>query len=193
MLHLQTGVHLHEVEPVRPKPVGGINDELNGARAFVPNRLGSTYGSLPHRGTHLRGHSRRGGFFNHLLVAALERAITFKQMHHICAVTKHLHLDMARCVDVLFYENSGVAKRRCGLPLCAGQRIGKILGPVHAPHPLATATSHGFDQHRIADFSGAGLKPVLGRAVIPRHHGDASLHHQGLGRVLQTHRPDCIR
>src|SRR3954464_11627470 len=75
MLHLQPGVHLHEEEPIGPEPLARIGDELDRARARIPDRAGRLDGPPAHGFAHLRRHARRGRLLDYLLVAALERTI----------------------------------------------------------------------------------------------------------------------
>ena len=70
------------------------------------------------------------------------------------AVTEHLHLDMARALDIFFDQDMVIAKARRCLAPATGQRIGKILGPFDQPHPLAATARNRLDQHRIADAIG---------------------------------------
>ena len=120
MLHLQSRVHLHEEElhglglVIRRL----LDDEFHRARADIVHRLGRRHG----RGAHLRtqgfGHAGGRGFFQHLLVAALHRAIAFKQIHAVALrVAKHLDLDVARALHILFNQHRIAAKAVDGFAL----------------------------------------------------------------------------
>lgn len=94
---------------------------------------------------------------------------------------------MARLHQIFFQQHLLVAEGIGGLALCTGQCGGEVLRAVHAAHPLATATSHGLDQHRIADASGF-FGQQLGRLVIPvitRHDRNLRLFHQRLGGTFR--------
>ena len=90
----------------------GVGDELDGAGADIVHgarrqhrRIGDGFA---------RGvvHARRGRFFDHFLVAALQRAIALEQMHDIAVrIAEHLHLDMARALHVHFQQHAIVAER----------------------------------------------------------------------------------
>ena len=60
----------------------------------------------------------RGRFLDHLLVAALERAIAFEQMNDIAmTIAEYLHLDMTRALNPFLDEHDIIAKTRLGLAL----------------------------------------------------------------------------
>ena len=195
VFHLQTGIHFHEPEPVGAQPVRAINDELNRPCALVSDRLGGTHTGGPHRGAHLFGHARSRSFLDHLLMASLQRAVPLEQMHRFFAITKDLHLDMARFTDKLLDQHGVIAKGCPRLGTGRGQRIHEIRRFFHQAHALAAAASHGLDQHRIANGVSRTrqMLGVLVVAVIPWHHGHACLMHQSLGGILQPHRTDRFR
>ena len=195
MLNLKPRVHFHEPETVRAQPVRAVDDKLDRARALVADGLGRAHRRHPHRLAHLGRHAGRGSLFDHLLVAALQRTVTLKEMHRMGAIAKHLHLDMARLFHVFLDQHGGVAKGGLRLALRRGQRRRKIARAFDQPHTLAAAARHRLDQHRIADFPGRTrqIGRVLVFAVIARHDRHARLVHQGLRRILQPHRPDRIR
>jgi hypothetical protein len=52
-------------------------------------------------------------------MAALRRAIAFEEMHGVAEiVAEHLHLDMARPVDIFFDQHAVVAERGFRLAPC---------------------------------------------------------------------------
>ena len=73
VLHLQAGVHLHEEKfHGFGLVVGGLlDDEFHRARAHVVDRLRGGHGGCAHLRTQGFGHTGGRGFFQHLLVAAL--------------------------------------------------------------------------------------------------------------------------
>jgi hypothetical protein len=190
MLDLQPRVHFHEEEPVRPKPVGDIGDELHRARAAIIDGACRPHGSLAHRPAHLRRHARRRRFLDHLLVAPLQRAVPLEQMHGIAMpVAKHLDFDMARLHQVFFDQHRAVAEGRLSLPPRRLKRCAEILRPVDAAHALAATARPRLDQHRKADGdSPFGQKrSILVVAMIARNHRYPGLLHQRLCRILQAH------
>jgi hypothetical protein len=120
MLDLEPRVHLHEPDAVGAKAFGRIGDELDRARADIVDRLGRLDRRLADRGSGRLVHSGRRRFLDHLLVAALERAVALEQVDDIAvAVAEHLDLDMARPLDIFLDQHPVVAERRSGLPLAA--------------------------------------------------------------------------
>ena len=94
MLDLQAGVHLHEVEA----SPSGVDDELDRAGADVADRPGRGDGGLAHAGAQRRRSCPGAGrLLDHLLVAALHRAVALEQVDAVAvAVGEDLHLDVAR-------------------------------------------------------------------------------------------------
>src|SRR5205823_1347157 len=83
---------------------------------------------------------RRGRLLDNLLMAALDRAVALPEMHDIALrVAKHLHLDMARPLEIALEENAVVTKRARRLALRADQRAGEFVGAGHDAHATAAA------------------------------------------------------
>ena len=80
MLDLQAGVHLEEVEAL----VRSADDELDRAGGLVVHRLGQRHRLLAHRLARRRVEERRRRLFDHLLVAALDRAFALMQVDGSC-------------------------------------------------------------------------------------------------------------
>ncbi len=96
MLDLQPGVDLEEVELP-----GRIDDELDRAGADVADRLAERDRGLAHRGAApgIERHRRR--LLDHLLVAALDRALALVEVDDVAVgVADDLDLDVARPLDV---------------------------------------------------------------------------------------------
>ena len=138
----------------------------------------------------------RGGFLEHLLVAALQRAVALAEMHAgAAAVAQHLDLDMARPAEILLEVDGVVAEG--GLGLGAGQREGlaRRLGVLDHLHAAAAAAGHRLDQHRIADLL-AERHDLVDRADRPgraRHQRQAELLGGLLGHDLVAHHADVLR
>ena len=193
VFNLQAGVHLHE--PKAAVAQIALGDELDRAGTRVADRLGRLDGSLAHRGAKGVSHAGGGGFLDHLLVAALQRTVTFEKVDDMAmVVAKDLHLDMAGVGDIAFDQHGGIAKAGKGLALGTLQSGGEIGRTLHQTHPLAATASTGLDQHGIADLRRLirQKRAVLTRTVIARHHRHARAFHQRLGRVFQPHGPDRI-
>ena len=188
VLDLQPRVHLHEVEAAVL-----VGDELHRAGADIAHRLGGIDGRLAHRGAAFARHARRGRFFQHLLVAALHRAVALEQVDAVAmAVAEDLDLDVPRPQHVLLDQHMLVAEGVLGFALARGQRGLEVLRLVDAAHALAAAAGTGLDQHRIAD--GRRLVGQEGRllvvAVVAGRQRHAGLGHQRLGGRLAAHRAD---
>ena len=143
----------------------------------------------------LAGDDRGGRFLEHLLVAALQRAVALAEMDRVAlAVAEHLELDVARVAEVLLEIDGVVAER--GLGLVAGllhQRL-ELVGPGADLHAAPAAARGGLDDHRIADLLGdlRRLDGIGDRAVGARHQRQAELAGGALGLDLVAHRADVL-
>ena len=173
MLDLEARVHLHEPDAVGAQALARVGDELDRPSALVIDRLRRLDRGPAHRGAGRFVHARRGRFLDHLLVAALERAIALEQMDDIAVgVAEHLHLDMARAVDPFFEEDDVIAERARRLALAAFERVLEVLGAVDLAHALAAAAGDRLDQHRIADcrrFLGQPLGALVVTDIAGSH------------------------
>ena len=193
VLDLEPGVHLHEPEPILAQPPGSIRDELHGAGAAVTDGPRRGDRGRPHRRAHRVRHARGRGLFDHLLVAALQRAVPLEQVHRaaVC-VGEDLDLDVARGGDAALDQHPVVAEAGTGLAPRPFERIGESGLGVGAPHPLAAAARDRLDQYRKADAAGVVEERslVLRLAVVAGDHRHPGFLHQALGRILQAHRAD---
>ena len=106
VLDLQAGIHFHEIETAV-----FIQQKLHGAGAAVVNGLGGLYRGVAHLLAQGLAHARSRSLLNHLLVAALHRAIALGQIDTIAGViAKHLELDMAWPRQVLLHQHGIVAE-----------------------------------------------------------------------------------
>ena len=110
MLDLQAGVHLDEEE------LAVLVQELDGADAEVAELAHGVDHDLADPVALLGVEGGRGGLLQHLLVAALQRAVALAQMHDVAvAVGDHLDLDVARLAEVLLQIDRVVAEGGLGL------------------------------------------------------------------------------
>ena len=184
MLDLQPRVHLQEEGFV------ALDDELHRAGVDVADGargiLGRPVQPLAQR---VRQVGRRR-LLDHLLMAALQRAVARVQMGDAAvAVAEHLHLHMARPLQVFLQQHSVIAEGGRGLASGAGQLCGEILRPQHRPHALAAAAGAGLNQNGEADARGLGRQQriVLRLTMIARHGRHAGRHHQPLALGLAAH------
>ena len=94
------------------RPSRRVGDELDRARADIVDRLRRLDRRLAHRRARRLVHARRRRLLDHLLVAALQRAVALEQVDDIAVrVAEHLHLDMARALDIFLDQHAVVAER----------------------------------------------------------------------------------
>ena len=186
MLDLQAGVHLDEVE------LAVLVEELHGAGAAVLELAHRRGGQLADHPALLGVQRRRGGLFQHLLVAALQRAVALAEMHagsH--AVAQHLDLDMARMVEILLEIDRIVAEG--GLGLGAGERegLGRRVGVVDDLHAASAAAGDRLDQHRPADLAAERHHLVERSRPVPASRGPAAGRAPGRSAWPRSCRPSC--
>jgi len=139
------------------------------------------------RGSQRRAEAERRRLLNNLLVAALRRAVTLKEVDDVARiVTEHLHLDVAAGLDVLLNQHGVVAERCRRLTCCGLQRVRECLGVGDDAHALATATRCSLDQNRIC------ISRHVARIEL-RGHRHASLLGDRARLVLATHRVHDLR
>jgi hypothetical protein len=135
------------------------------------------------------------GFFEHLLVAALERAVALAQMDRLAlAVAKDLELDVARVAQVLFEIDRRVAEGGLGFRAGLLHQPFEIVGAGADLHAAPAAARSGLDDHRIADFLGdlSRFLDIRDRAVRAGHQRQAERPCGALGFHLVAHRADVL-
>ena len=175
------GAPLHRLRLV---VAGLLHNEFHRARAHIVHCACCCHGRRAHLRTQGLCHAGGGGFFQHFLMAALHRAVALKQVDVIAlAVAKHLDLDVARALRILFNQHRAVAKAALGLALAACQGSGKVARRLHNAHALAAAASAGLDQHGVANAVRLALQErgVLVGAVVAGHQRHTGALHQLLG------------
>ena len=115
VLHLEAGVHLEEVE------LAVLVEELDGAGVVVAAGLRDLDGGRAHGLADLVGEVGRRALLDQLLVPALGRAVALAQPQRVAVlVGQHLHLDVARPLEVALEVDLGTAEVGLGL---AGRRL----------------------------------------------------------------------
>ena len=108
VLDLQPRVHLEEVEAAVL-----ADDELDRAGRLVVDRLRERDRLLAHRPARRVVEERARRLLDHLLVAALDRALALPQVDAVpVRIAEHLDLDVARLLDELLDEDAVVAEAR---------------------------------------------------------------------------------
>ena len=173
MLDLQPGVDLEEGRLLAI----GVVDELDGSRPSGTGPSGPTAApTRPWSGATASGRARGRRLLDHLLVAALERAVALAERHHPpVAVTEDLHLDVAGPLDQSLEEHT--AGRGSSAPATrdtdskapatsSGEPHGWI--PMPPPPPVAfTMTGYrARRRHRRASAT-SPTRPVPGSSGTP--------------------------
>ena len=181
MLDLEAGVHLEERERVG----GDVDEELDGARRAVVHRLARAPGrGLEHARAQRIGQSGRGRLLDHLLVAALGRAVAVAEgrRHAPVAVAEDLHLDVARVREPALEVDALVAERRAGLAAHAVERVGEVSASSQHAHADPAAAGGRLQHHGIADGPRALERSSTDSTIaLPGKQRDA----RGLGCVAR--------
>ena len=183
MLDLQPRVHLEEEE------LPGVDrEELDRPGAGVADRCGGVARGgeelLPHAGGAL--HQRAGRLLEHLLVAALDRALALAHRpHRAVGVGHHLHLDVPTALEVALAEHRIGAERRGRLALRGGDLVGQRIEVAHHAHSASAAAGGGLDQH-----GELGGRDRLGIEIGEHRHARSG--HPLLGLDLGTHGVDGL-
>ena len=150
----------------------------------VPDRACERDRGVAHRGAQLRVEGGGGGLLEHLLVAALDRAVALAQRDHgAVQVGEQLDLDVPWPLDVPLAEDGAVAERRFGLPLRRCERLLELVRPADDAHAAAAAARRGLDEER---------EPELVR-LAARDDGDACLDRDSLRGQLVAALPERVR
>ncbi len=180
MLDLDARVHLDEDVLAGALP-GRVDEELDGARVHVADRLGEGDGVAVERCAQLVVEVRRRRDLDDLLVTTLHRAVPLEQVHGVTRrVGEDLHLDVARPHHGLLEEDAGVAERGAGLAHRLGDRGRQLRRRLDAAHAAPAAAGDGLDEDREADVGGLRDERVdvvgrLGRAQHGHARGDRVL------------------
>ena len=191
MLHLEAGVHLHEIELLRLQ----VEDELHRARAHVadlPGDRGGMAKTLLAQGVRQRGGTR---LLDQFLVVPLHAAIAQAQnAHRSVLVAQHLDLDVAKRDDALLQVAVRVAEGALRLDADLRERVPEVLRPVDPANALAATAVDRLEHHRKTDrFRHFERRVRVGEdALAARHDRDTHLH-RGLDRVrLVAHPPHRV-
>ena len=192
MLDLNSRIHLDEV----PTATVGVEDELDGAGALVFQIADQRDGSFRHLPPHVRRQHGRRGFFDKLLMPALDAAIALPQMHGIAVfVSEDLDLDMPHFREKAFEINLRIAERRRSLGRRLGEESAKLVHARGNPHPASAAAARRLQQQRKADLSGNLRRRLcVGKSLRrTRHDRDAVARGDPPRFDLVAHRADCFR
>ena len=167
MLDLQPRVHFQKEEAL---VLAG--DEFHRAGAVVADGFGERDRLLAHFPARCFVEQRARRFFQHFLIAALDRTFALAEIDDMAVlVAEHLDFDMARIGDEFLDEDAVVAEARFRFGTGAGKTVRHFVTRMGNAHALAAAAGGGLDHHRIADLVGdlGGLLLVLDDAEIAGH------------------------
>ena len=190
MLHLNAGVHLHEVE------VQVVVDEvLDGSGVVVADGLAEADGGLAHALTEIIRHERGGALLEDLLVAPLEGAVALAEVDDLAVlVAEDLKLDVVGVDDQFLDVDIGIAEGLLSLHAGAVEALHEASLVVGHAHAATAAAGDGLDHDGIADFAGDldGLLFIRHDAVATGGDRDTRLLGAFAGTVLVTHEADRL-
>lgn len=126
-----------------------VQQELDGARAAVPDMAGEGDRIDAHLVTQLGVQVRRGRQLDDLLMATLHTAVTLIEMDHVAEVVRqNLHLDVAWIDHCLLEIDRRVPERRLGFPAGGFDRLRKRRDIADTTHTPAPATGNCLDEQR---------------------------------------------
>ena len=133
----------------RKKNSRSSSDELGRARADVADRAREADRGVAQLRAQGRVETGRRRFLEHLLVAALHRAVTLTQrQHRAVGVGKQLNLDVPWPFEVALEVDAVVAEGRLRLALRCSDRVGELARRAHDAHPAPAAARRGLDDQR---------------------------------------------
>src|SRR5687768_13950423 len=190
VLHLDAGVHLHEVE----RSVL-VEQHLDRAGADVVDRLRAGDRRIAHPLAQIGRHRRAWRLLDELLMPPLHRAVTLAEVDHPAElVAEDLELDVSRPHEVLLDVDVAVAERRQRLAARERERPLELVGVLGDAHPLPAPARRGLDDHREADRSGEleRLLDVFHRTGRTGDDGNPDGGHRLSRRRLVAHDADLF-
>ena len=174
MFHLHTGIHFNEIEMFFIL----IHKELHRPRIEVIDILHQFDGGTADIFAQLLRKRPGRRHFNHFLMAALDRAVTFKQMNNMSRfITENLHLDVLRIHDTFFHIHLIAAESHFRFRLRAVIRLLQIFHAIHIPHTPSAAAIDRFNHDRETVFLGksSDLIKAFHSTVCAGNHGNLRL------------------
>ena len=115
MFHLQTCVHLHEVELV----ISGVKDKFDGTSINITDSFGSLDCGLTNLCADLLSNLRRC-LLDDFLVTALDGAVALVKVYIVTmTISEHLKFNVTRFLNVSLYDHVLVVETLEGLSLCS--------------------------------------------------------------------------
>src|SRR2546422_1025205 len=182
MLHLDAGVHLHEVEVAAL-----VEEKLDGPDVVVADLLHRLDGDAAHPLPQLVVQRRRGALFQHLLVPALDRARALAQMDDVAVLVRDdLDLDVARPLHVALDVHVSIAEGGERLRRGGAVHLRELLLLPDDLHPAPAASRGRLEDHRKADLlrEPSQVALVLHHAFATRQLREPAFLHRFLGADL---------
>ena len=149
VLDLDARIDFDEIELV----VLGVEQELDGPRVLIGDRLADLDRRLADRIANLRVQKRSRRDLDHFLMASLDRAVSLEQMDQVSMlVAEQLHFDVTRLRNEFLDKNVGRSERGHRFALSRLKQSGEILGLEHHAHATSAATVGRLEYHRVAGF-----------------------------------------
>ncbi len=143
MLDLDAAVQLEEEE------VAALEHELGRTGPDVADRGRESHRRVAHPCAQLGIERRRRRLLEHLLVAALHRALPLAEREHgAVGIGEQLDLDVARALEVALQVDAVVAETRLRLSSCRLERGRELLGGADDAHPSSAAAGRRLDDQR---------------------------------------------
>ncbi len=192
VLDLQPCIDLEEVAILCNR----IDDKLNGADRVVLDLTCYAQGVTVQLFPGSSRETRRRRLLENLLVLTLDRTVPIEQVNETAVlVTEQLNLHVTGLLDILFDDQSAIAKRGLRLLARQDQSLRQLLRLKHGPDALATAAGRSLDEHRESDPPccprKGGFRLIL--ILIPSDHRHARGTCQPSRFRLRTHLLDRDR
>ena len=191
VLHLYASVHFDEINRTVL-----IHQKFNRARAAVTDLFERRDNLIAHLRPPPGIDRRRRGFFDELLVAALDAAFAFAQMDDSAMrVPEHLKFDVARTFDEFLEIHVRNAEGLLRLISRRRERRRELFFIADNAHPSAPASRRGLHNHGICDSSRFGQCGCLVRddSLRSGHHGHSRSRHFAARLVLFPHHAQQVR
>ena len=148
VLNLDARVHFDEGELACAR-AGGFQQELDGSGVLVADRTGELQRSVVHCACDFRVEVRRGGDFDDLLVATLDRAVAFEQVNCVrVVVSKNLDFDVAGPLNGLLNVDGRVAERTFAFAHGDLRGLNQFGAVVNTAHTATAAAGNCLDEQR---------------------------------------------
>ena len=190
MLHLDTGVHLHEV-----KTSVSLQEKFNGSGIDITCCFCRSHSRFSHGTSQFRGNGSRRALLDHLLVISLNGTVAFSQMGHIpLAVCQDLKFNVPGMLHKMFDIHCAVAKGGFRLFFCGKKCLRKFLSGPGGTHTFSTAAQSSLHDHGITDpvclfFSFFHFEDWM---VGPRNYRDPRRYHGVSCDLLVSQSPDHV-